>query len=207
MNCIERSLTPSSPTCLRSENRQHRKRSDRLPLGPEALAFGIPRIGPGNRHVIHPSFGGFAVYPAVRALCKAERFRFKPLIGLPALGTGPVPEVPRGRRPACMLSRDHGSIRACLHGPTIAGKIRSADLAYMRAPSSDPDHTRSPLCSQPAAVLGQPLRASHHHAIQTGRPTATAQAAMASGPSSPAGSAAATVSAPRAMPAVQAPRR
>lgn len=56
-------------------------------------------------------------------------------------------------------------------------------------------------------VSGQPLRASQHHAIQTGRPTATAQTAMASGPSSPAGSVTATVAAPSARPAVQAPRR
>ena len=40
----------------------------------------------------------------------------------------------------------------------------------------------------PGSVSGQLLHASHHHAIQTGTPSATAQTAIAIGPSSPAGS-------------------
>lgn len=61
------------------------------------------------------------------------------------------------------------------------------------------------LRSRPGAVSGQALHASHRHAIRTGTPTATAQTAIANGPSSPAGSVTAT--APGATPAVQAPRR
>lgn len=50
------------------------------------------------------------------------------------------------------------------------------------------------------AVSGQSLRASRHHAIQTGMPIVTAQTATATGPSSPAGSVTPTVTAPVAEP-------
>ena len=63
------------------------------------------------------------------------------------------------------------------------------------------------LRSWPGAVSGQAFHTSHHHTSQIGRPSATAQTAIASGPRSPAGSVAATVAAPRATPAIQAPRR
>ena len=57
--------------------------------------------------------------------------------------------------------------------------------------------------SRPGAVSGQPRpprtlirgQASHHHAIQTGTPIAIAHAAIATGPSSPAGSVTAKVAA------------
>ncbi len=52
-----------------------------------------------------------------------------------------------------------------------------------------------------------PARASHPHAIQTGRLSTAAQAAIAMGPSSPAMTVIHTVGRPSAMPAAQAPRR
>ena len=63
------------------------------------------------------------------------------------------------------------------------------------------------LRSRRRAVSGQAFHTSHHHTSQTGRPSATAQTAIATGPSSPAGSVTATVTAPSMTPAVQAPRR
>ncbi len=63
------------------------------------------------------------------------------------------------------------------------------------------------LRSRPAVRCAHPLCASHRQAPHTGRLSTTAQIAIATGPSSPANTDAATVIAPRAMPAHQAPRR
>ena len=57
---------------------------------------------------------------------------------------------------------------------------------------------------RPAAVCFQPRRASHSAAIQTGRPGTAAQTVIAGGPSSPARTDAATVTAPRPIPVAQA---
>ena len=59
----------------------------------------------------------------------------------------------------------------------------------------------------PADFRAQPWRASHHQAIQTGRPSTTAPAAIATGPSRPANTATVTVAAPSPTPVVQAMRR
>ena len=59
----------------------------------------------------------------------------------------------------------------------------------------------------PAAVCGHPRRVSHSQASQTGRLSRTAQTATATGPSRPANSVAATVTAPSPMPVAHAARR
>ena len=65
---------------------------------------------------------------------------------------------------------------------------------------------------RPVGVRAQPLRflparASHLHAIQTGRLSTAAQTAIAMGPRSPAMTVIHTVGTASAMPAAQAPRR
>ena len=105
--------------------------------------------------------------------------------------------------------------------------------AFADIPAHDPDHSARPpfagppgvrtagmppagrrgadnaalLRSRPGSVWTQSRCASHHPAIQAGRLITTAQAAIATGPSSPTTSDPATVAAPRPAPAVQVERR
>ena len=70
-----------------------------------------------------------------------------------------------------------------------------------------PNSPAALLRSRPGARRAYPLCASHHQAPHAGRLNITAQRAIATGPSSPADTDAATVIAPSATPAHQEPRR
>ena len=87
------------------------------------------------------------------------------------------------------------------------GKLRIAASRAVWPSARRASSPSSLLRNWPGAVSGQAFHTSHHHTSQIGRPTTTAPTATAAGPSSPAGSVAATVAAPSATPAVQAPRR
>ena len=86
------------------------------------------------------------------------------------------------------------------------GKLRVADSETVFPSARRAITPSSLLRSRPGAVSSQAFHTSHHTS-QTGRPTRMAQTAISAGPSSPAGSVTAAVTAPSATPAIQAPRR